>query len=477
MPERQVRISADVFMICRTDMSQIGNWLEIKGSKFKLFIIGVIAIFLFTGLSFLLTPDKGYLVKIDNQQVGLISQESFLEEVLTELKEEKIQETGFDLKEPANELVVEKVEGYKGEPLTKEDLKTVLQSKLDWLIEGVAISINDEPLIYFPSREDAEEVIDKLKGEFVEEEEKEKEILSVTFDEDVKVIDCSVSLDQLIDPEDALTYILNGTDKIETYQVAKGDTLWDIAYENNMTVTELKEANPQLKNDLLSIGQELKLVKSEPLIHVVTAVQYTTEERIPFTTKYISSSDLWRGQTRVKESGKSGKEKVTYKVVEKNGVEVEREIIDKVVLEEPKTKVVYQGTKLMVASRGGGGTGQLAWPLRGRITSSYGWRSLGFHTGLDIDGVTGDPVFAAEGGTVISAGWKGNYGYCIDIDHGDGVLTRYAHLSKMDVKMAQEVKRGDYIGRVGSTGRSTGSHLHFEVRINGQHTNPIKYLD
>ncbi|MFZ7102907.1 MAG: peptidoglycan DD-metalloendopeptidase family protein [Peptococcaceae bacterium] len=458
-------------------MLKIENWREIKGSKGKIIlIIGVIGLLLITGISYLITPTKGYAVKIDNKEIGIIAEKKILDNVLEELRTAKAEETGLTIKDTVNQVVAEDIEGYRKEPLTKDALKTALQNQLDWMIEAVGININGEFKAYLASQSAADEVINRLKEEYIEGPEGE-ELLAADFEEDVKVTVADVGLGQLTDPERAVTLILNGTDKIETYKVRKGDTLWDIAHANNMTVTELKEANPQLEKDVLSIDQELKLVKSEPMVHIVTEVQYTTEEKIPFDTKYISSSDLWRGQSRVETPGENGEQKVTYKVTEKNGVEVNREILEKVVLAEPMTKVVYQGTKVMVASRGGGGEGKLAWPLRGRITSGYGWRRLGFHTGIDIDGVTGDPVFAAEAGAVISAGWKGSYGYCIDIDHGDGLLTRYAHLSKIDVKMAQQVKRGDYIGRVGTTGNSTGSHLHFEVRVNGDHTNPLKYLD
>jgi len=458
-------------------MSQITDWLGIRGNKFKLFfIVGIVAVLLISGTSLLLKPTTGFVVKVDNIKVAVVENEAIVNEVLDELKTQKSEETGLLFKEVTNKVAVETVAGLKDEPVSKEELIKTLGANLEWVVQATALTINGSPKMKVATPEQAEEILDKLKEEFTVDSE-DKELLALNFEEDVTLTPVDVKLEELVDPALAVTLILNGTDKIEKYKVVKGDTLWDIAYANNMTVTELKEANPELKNDILSISQELKLVKTEPMVHVVTDVQMIKEENIPFDTKYITDSNLWRGQSSVKEAGKSGKQRVTYKIVEKNGIEIDREILEQEVLEEPKTKVVYQGTKVMVASRGGGGDGQLAWPLRGRITSGYGGRRLGYHTGMDIDGVTGDQVFAAGSGIVISAGWAGNYGYCIDIDHGDGLMTRYAHLSKMDVKISQKVSRGDLIGRVGNTGRSTGSHLHFEVRVNGVHTNPIKYLD
>jgi murein DD-endopeptidase MepM/ murein hydrolase activator NlpD len=117
------------------------------------------------------------------------------------------------------------------------------------------------------------------------------------------------------------------------------------------------------------------------------------------------------------------------------------------------------------------------------MSSDFGYRSDPFtgggamHSGLDFKGPQGTEILAAADGLVTSAGWQGGYGKCIEITHANGLVTRYAHLSGMDVTVGQSIKRGVQIGRMGSTGRSTGSHLHFEVRMNGQAINPMKFLE
>lgn len=126
--------------------------------------------------------------------------------------------------------------------------------------------------------------------------------------------------------------------------------------------------------------------------------------------------------------------------------------------------------------------GVLAWPVFGTITSPFGYRrnpfngSPDFHQGLDIAAPMGTTVTAAAAGTVISAGWYGGYGNYILIDHGGGMATGYGHLSQIFVSVNQQVQKGQAIGAVGSTGMSTGPHLHFEVRINGKATDPAAYL-
>jgi murein DD-endopeptidase MepM/ murein hydrolase activator NlpD len=126
--------------------------------------------------------------------------------------------------------------------------------------------------------------------------------------------------------------------------------------------------------------------------------------------------------------------------------------------------------------------GKFAWPLRGKINSPYGsrihpvFKTKATHTGIDIDGKRGDAVRAASDGEVLYTGWLRGYGQVVILDHGGDLTTVYAHLSGIDTVENAKVKTGDKIGRVGSTGVATGDHLHFEVRVNGNTVNPMKYL-
>lgn len=123
------------------------------------------------------------------------------------------------------------------------------------------------------------------------------------------------------------------------------------------------------------------------------------------------------------------------------------------------------------------------WAATGKINNEFGFRrnpfggrAYEFHAGMDIDGERGDSVMAPGNAVVLEAGWKGGYGNMIELDHGNGLTTRYGHLSKIDVSAGDEVVRGQLIGYVGSTGRSTGPHLHYELRVNDKPVNPRRFL-
>jgi murein DD-endopeptidase MepM/ murein hydrolase activator NlpD len=150
-------------------------------------------------------------------------------------------------------------------------------------------------------------------------------------------------------------------------------------------------------------------------------------------------------------------------------------------------QLLAESDRITALLKGSGGTtaptsGELSWPVSASITSGFGYRVhpifhvRRLHTGVDFDCNSGDPIKAAAPGSVIEAGWRGGYGKCVVIDHGGGLATLYAHESVILVSAGQTVTRGQVIGKVGSTGYSTGPHLHFEVRVNGSPVDPMGYL-
>jgi murein DD-endopeptidase MepM/ murein hydrolase activator NlpD len=124
----------------------------------------------------------------------------------------------------------------------------------------------------------------------------------------------------------------------------------------------------------------------------------------------------------------------------------------------------------------GASSGSLAWPVAGPVTSPFGMRWGRMHEGIDIGVGYGTPIHAAAAGRVIYCGWEEGYGNLVVLDHGNGIATAYAHQSSIAVSCGQDVSQGQVIGYVGSTGHSTGPHLHFEVRVNGEPVDPLGYL-
>lgn len=161
------------------------------------------------------------------------------------------------------------------------------------------------------------------------------------------------------------------------------------------------------------------------------------------------------------------------RITRENGQVVAEDVVATRVIKEPVTAIVVQGSKT-IPDRG---TGSLIWPLAsgGQLTSRYGIRWNRQHRGIDIGEKAGMPIRAADAGTVVAAGWDGGYGYRVIIAHSNKIQTLYAHMSSIAVRPGQVVTQGQTIGTVGSTGRSTGPHLHFEVIVDGEAVNPLNF--
>jgi murein DD-endopeptidase MepM/ murein hydrolase activator NlpD len=248
-------------------------------------------------------------------------------------------------------------------------------------------------------------------------------------------------------------------DKIIEYTVQDGDTVSTVAEKFGVSADTVRWENNLGEKDTIKVGQILKVLPVTGLSHKVQkgdtiyniGKKYDSSEQaivdFPYNTFVNDETfELAIGQVIIVPEG--------VKPAEKSAA--------------PRIKQSTPNAGTVVAS------GSFAWPTNGTISQRYSW----YHKGIDIANRAAPPVLAADSGKVTVSGWPDNFGYGnrVIIDHGNGYQTVYAHLSRIYVTAGQTVRRGDSIGQMGSTGRSTGTHLHFEIRNNGVQVNPSNIL-
>ncbi len=321
--------------------------------------------------------------------------------------------------------------------------------------------------------EDAKEAEDGEDGEKI----KESKLVEASFATDVIVVKTYVNEDEIKDVDTAKELITKENEKEKKYVVQKNDYPEIIAQKNDMPTEKLFELNPGLKNrqKSIQIGEELTVMVPEPELSVSTKEIIVYDEAVEFTTEYEKNPDKYVGNEKVKFEGELGVKRISAKIKTVNGVEVSREIVGEEVIKEPKAKIVLRGSKPLPSR---GATGKFVCPLDHYVvTSRFGPRGRRYHKGIDLGAPIGTPVYAADGGVVIWAGYKRSYGNLVVIDHGDGIITKYAHNSAIVVKAGQYVSQYQVISKVGNTGRSTGPHLHFEIRLDGDAVNPQRFIN
>lgn len=435
---------------------------------------------------------KIYHVYAGNQYVGAISDFEAVNTVLQAQENKAVSqydqlevEAGSNIK-----IISEQVfntETNDAETLAKLEKAVVVEA------EAYALLVDNKPVAFLKDQQDYEEAIRLLQLQFVTEEELnewtknqssdtplpelktwEERIVEISIDKTISGAEDKVVPSKILAPEEAVQFLMTGAIEQASYEVQEGDVLGSIANKHGLTTSELLELNPSITEEtLLQIGQKLNVTVAKPLVNVSVVKEKKVIEVIENAKIVKEDENMFKGEKVVKQEGSNGKKRAYYRIAENNGVRTDKTLLEEAVIEQPVNREVVVGTKV-VSSRG---TGDFAWPtIGGYISSVMGNRWGEYHRGIDIARPSSYAILAADNGVVVSTGYDGSYGNKVVIDHNNGYTTLYAHLSEINVSVGQVVPQGSNIGIMGSTGVSTGTHLHFEVEQGGSLVDPLSVL-
>ena len=357
----------------------------------------------------------------------------------------------------------------------------ILKASSDQISEGTALYLDGELTAVCSDGTALQSYLSSLLEPY---EDPDDSNVTVGFNKEVTLENGIYFNDNFQDESDVESMLSGVQQQEKIYTVQTGDTLWSIAQKNDLTFRELCELNTNFKGAALTetsniqAGDELIVTKQEATLEVRITKIETWQEEIPYTTETSKSNEYNVGTKKTTQTGENGIRSVTaQRVYDTNGTQLSQQILSTEVVKEPVTEKIVIGTKKVVSTSTSyiTGSGQFIWPVPGYRYCSrwYG----GNHKGVDICAAAGTPIYASAGGTVTKAGYNKagagtGYGYSIIINHGNGYTTVYAHCLSLAVHAGQTVKQGQLIGYVGSTGRSSGNHCHFEIRRNGSYIAP-----
>ncbi|WP_172370288.1 M23 family metallopeptidase [Sporosarcina jiandibaonis] len=365
-----------------------------------------------------------------------------------------------------------------------------LQKLVSVEAEAVGIEVDGERQLNVKDKTAYDEVIRALKLQTVTEQElidfekstkdipplKENEtrITKIVMNADLNAIKAVVPPKEVMTVDEAVKLLNKGTLEEQKYTIQKGDVLSKIANAHGMATAKLLEINPGLnENSVIKPGEKINVTKLEPLVEVKAYFESKKRETISYKKVSKDDNNLNKGDRKVTKKGSDGEKVVTEQIIKQNGKVIGKKELEEEIIVEPTDEITVVGTKVMPSR----GEGSFKWPaVGGYVSSKMGTRWGRLHRGIDIARPSSRSILASDNGVVVSAGWSGAYGNRIEIDHNNGYRTLYAHLSSIDVSVGQTVSRGSKIGVMGSTGRSTGVHLHFEVTKNGSLVNPLSVL-
>lgn len=418
---------------------------------------------------------SSYVVSVDGVELGVVKEPAVFERVVEQVEARATSILGYDY-EMEGEVAYEPALSERDQFSSIGAFETYLFNQIGEVMKSYVLSVDGKVIGAATDRADVEELLDRVAAPYVTEN-----TISSGFVSSVQITHeyTPSSIEQ--DAEKMYEALTANTTGDTTYTVRKGDTFMALAFANDMSMEEMEALNPGVDINKLMIGQELNIKKTIPVLSVRTVDSISYSQSVAPPVEEVKDDSMYQGESKVLQAGAQGENLVSADVTYVNGTEEARTITSTAVVTQPVTKVVAVGTKERPTWLP---KGYFIWPVYGRVTSGFGYRSIfgsySYHGGIDIATSYGTGISAADGGTVTFAGratgsnWS--YGNLVIIDHGNGKQTYYGHCSSVLVSAGDKVYQGQTIARVGSTGRSTGNHCHFEVKVGGVSVSPYNYL-
>lgn len=498
--------------------------------KKDVLLVGIVAVLLL--LSFLIfgvnheesVIHNVYQVYLNGEKIGLVEDKEELLNLINEEQQDIKDTYHINQVYPPNGFDIEEYMTYNEEVVSANNIYQKIKEKSDFTVEGYIITITH------PETENEKEKITKIYvldenvykdaeyrfvttfvdeatyNKYINSEQEEiRDVGSIIkhmeFEENVSIKKAYISTKEKIftDVSELTQYLLYGTtDPSSNYLVKKGDTLASIANESKLNVRELLIANPKFRseNAVLAIGDKVNNSVISPILTLYQEVRVTEDVEQAFTKRTVVDESMRSGTSKVTQAGVTGLERVTQELRVVNGERTqETNVISSVTIRSSVEEITSVGPSYSANPNGwtsGGGYGGMistgldwGWPTKTPyvITTNYEWRWGSFHNAIDISGTGfGSPIYAARGGTVVETysacanmGWYGSmcggsYGNYVVIQHENNFYTMYAHLkTDLQVGVGSKVSRGQVIGYMGSSGSSTGTHLHFGLSVGQPH--------
>ncbi len=453
-------------------VADISYWAEAR--KHVILVVFTTVTCLGVGAVLFVSSITAYEYSYYGKKLGVAKSEKMVYDTIEVIGDKLGKNAGANINIDVNrDIQFTKIRGFNIKTDSQDDILNTLTYMQDLQVDAYAICVNDIDKVIVESEESARKILENIKNANAAAK-KGVEYTDVHFEETVQVQQRNVKLGDIWNVADAEKYLLTGTIKDVTYTVGEEESYTEIMEMFAVSEAQLQAANPEV--DLLSLtpGQVLSLSEPNPVITVLSTETATYYEDIEYGKQYIDNGAIYEGEEEVRTPGVYGKREIVATISRVNGQESSKEIISTTKISDPVAAVVYRGTKPIPERIG---TGTFILPVRTyTVTSHVGWRWGRMHNGIDLAANTGTKIYAADGGVVTFSGWQNGLGYVVYIDHGGLITTVYGHCSKLLVSEGDMVYQGQNIALMGSTGNSTGPHLHFEVHYNGEYKNPEDYL-